>query len=387
EGEGTGAAVLAARDRIDPAGDVVVLSGDHPLISPGTVAGLLAAHRADGAAATLLTTEELDPAGYGRVVRLPDGGVARIVETKRPEEATPEELAIREINIGAYAFRGEDLLSALAAVGEAGGERYLTGVFPVLRERGRPIAAHPTPEVESALGVNTRVDLMEVERRARRRLVEAHALAGVTFLAPDAVVLDAEVEIGEDSVIEAGVTLRGVTRIGRGCAVGPCTTMVSATLGDAVVARHAYVLESEVADGATVGPFAYLRPGTRVGEGAKVGTFVELKNAHVGARAKVPHLSYLGDAEVGEGSNIAAGNITANYDARTRRKDRTVIGREVNTGVDAAFVAPVHVGDGAYIAAGSVITEDVPARALGVARARQRNVEGYADRPREEGRQ
>lgn len=382
EGEGTGSAVLAARDLVAPGSDVVVLSGDVPLVSAELVAGIVAAHRDAGAAATLLTTEELDPAGYGRIVRAADGTVERIVETKHPDGVTPEELAIREINVGAYAFRADDLFAALDAVGEERGERYLTAVLPLLRERGRVVAAHRTRDVRSAMGVNTRVDLMAVERAARRAIVEELALAGVSFPAPETVVIDAGVEVGEDTVVEAGVTLRGATRIGSGCTVGPHTTVIDARLGDGAIALHSHLVECEVGAGATVGPFAHLRPGTRLGPGAKAGTFVELKNADVGAGAKVPHLSYIGDADVGERANIGAGNITANYDGR--RKHRTRIGKEVRTGVDTAFVAPVRVGDGAYTAAGSVITEDVPARALGVARSRQRNVDGYADRQDEE---
>ena len=384
-GEGTGAAVLAARAHLDRAGpdaEVTILSGDHPLITREVLQALLGAHREAGAAATILTTDRLDPAGYGRIVRAPDGSVERLVETKHPANVPPEELAIREINLGTYVFRAGDLLAALPEVPEHDGEIYLTGVFPLLRERGLRIVTHATDDTRGSLGVNTRADLIEVEREACRELVERHALAGVSFSAPDTVVLDADVEIGEDTVIEQGVTLRGATRLGRGCAVGPHTTVIDSTLGDAVAAPHSYLVECEVAAGALIGPFAYLRPAARVEDGAKVGTFVEVKNARIGAGAKVPHLSYVGDADVGEGSNLGAGNITANYDGR--RKHRTEIGRNVRTGVDTAFVAPVRVGDGAYTGAGSVIVEDVPPGALGIARARQRNVEGYGERANQE---
>jgi NDP-sugar pyrophosphorylase family protein len=213
EGEGTGAAVLAAAGRIDPEATLVILSGDHPLISTELVSGLIETHEREGAAATLLTTEELDPAGYGRIVRGADGSVGRIVETKHPDGVSPEELAIREINIGAYAFAAGDLFEALKEVDEVNGERYLTGVFPVLRERGLTIAAHRTDDTRSAMGVNTRVDLMRVEETARRDLIEGHALAGVTFAAPETVTIDAGVEIGEDTLVHAGVTLNGDTRV------------------------------------------------------------------------------------------------------------------------------------------------------------------------------
>jgi bifunctional UDP-N-acetylglucosamine pyrophosphorylase/glucosamine-1-phosphate N-acetyltransferase len=378
EGEGTGAALLAAREHVNGDATVIVLSGDHPLISSELIAGLAATHERAGAAATLLTTEELDPEGYGRIVRAPDGSVERIVETKHEEGVPVEELAIREINIGAYAFGARHLYEALDAVGETGGELYLTGVFGVMRERGLSIAAHVTEDTSSAMGVNSRADLMEIERVARARLLRRHAAAGVTFAAPETVVIDAGVQIGEDTVIEAGVTLRGDTSIGQSCAIGPHTTILDSHVGDGVAIPHSYLVECDVAAGARIGPFAYLRPGAAIGEEAKVGTFVEVKNSNVGRGAKVPHLSYIGDADIGEGTNIGAGNITANYDGR--RKHRTQIGANVRTGVDTAFVAPVTVGDDAYTAAGSVITEDVPPGALGIARERQTNVEGYAER-------
>jgi bifunctional UDP-N-acetylglucosamine pyrophosphorylase/glucosamine-1-phosphate N-acetyltransferase len=385
-GEGTGAAVLAARDQIEAASaedaDVVVLSGDHPLVTAELLSGLLARHARREAAATLLTTDKLDPTGYGRILRDADGEVERLVETKYPEHVPASELAVREINLGSYAFRATDLLEALSRVAETDGERYLTGVFPLLRERERRIATCRTDDVRSALGVNDRADLMEVERVARLDLIEHHARAGVSFSAPETVYLDCDVEIGEDTTIGPGVTLTAGTRIGRRCTIGPQTTIHGSALGDRVHAPHSQLVDAEVADGVTIGPFAYLRPAARIGEDAKIGSFVEVKNAQVGRGAKVPHLSYIGDADIGEGANVGAGNITANYDGRD--KHRTHIGRNVRTGVDTAFVAPVHVGDGAYTGAGSVIVDDVPAGALGIARSRQRNVEGYAERASEE---
>lgn len=380
EGEGTGAALLAARGHVAPGATVIVLSGDHPLVSAELVAELLATHEREGAAATVLTTEELDPTGYGRVVRAGDGSVKEIVETKHTEGLSAEVLATREINIGAYAFAADELYAALDAVAETGGERYLTGVFPLIRANGLTIAAHPTTDTRSSMGANSRADIIDIERVARADIVRGHALNGVTFAAPDTVTIEAGVTIGEDTTIEAGVTLRGATSIGGGCSVGPHTTIENGRLGDGVAVPHSYLVECEVASGAVIGPFAYLRPGARVEEGAKVGTFVEVKNSRIGRGTKVPHLSYIGDADIGEGSNIGAGNITANYDGVS--KHRTEIGANVHTGVDTAFVAPVRVGDGAYTGAGSVITEDVPDDALGIARARQKNVEGYAERKR-----
>jgi bifunctional UDP-N-acetylglucosamine pyrophosphorylase / glucosamine-1-phosphate N-acetyltransferase len=377
EGEGTGAAVLAARDALGD-GTVVVLSGDHPLVSAEVVGGLVERHRREGAGATLLTTDRLDPAGYGRIVRDDGGAVERIVETKHPEDVPPDELAIREINVGAYAFEAGGLIGALDRVGEEHGERYLTAVFPVLRAAGERIAAHLTHDTRSALGINDRAALMEAERLARRQILERLALAGVTFLSPDSTTIDAGVEIGADTVVGPGVTLRGATTVGESAELGPYVTAVDAVLGDGVSAAHAYLVGCEVRDRASIGPFAYLRPGSVIGEGAKVGTYVEVKNSEVGRGAKVPHLTYLGDADVGEEANIAAGNITANYDGF--QKHRTKIGKRVKTGVHSSFVAPVSVGDGAYIGAGSVITEDVPEGALGISRPEQKNVEGYAER-------
>jgi bifunctional UDP-N-acetylglucosamine pyrophosphorylase/glucosamine-1-phosphate N-acetyltransferase len=383
EGEGTGAAVLAARDALKQSSAVVILSGDHPLVSADLVASLVETHEREGAVATLLTTDQIDPTGYGRVVRDHDGNVERIVETKHTEGLPPDELAIREINIGTYAFDAEPLLDALDGVGETRGERLLTEVFPVLKQRGLPIAAHLTRDTLSSMGVNTRVDLMNVERIARRALIDTHALNGVGFEAPQSTCIDAGVEIGEDTVIAAGVTVRVGTVIGGGCRIGPQTTIQASRLGNGVVARHSFLDGCEVEDDVTIGPFAYLRPGARIGRGAKIGTFVEVKNSTIGAGAKVPHLSYIGDADVGEEANVAAGNITANYDGR--RKHRTVIGKRAKTGVHTSYVAPVRVGEDAYTGAGSVINDDVPDGALGISRPReQTNIEGYAKRVEEE---
>jgi bifunctional UDP-N-acetylglucosamine pyrophosphorylase/glucosamine-1-phosphate N-acetyltransferase len=377
-GEGTGAAVLAARDAVASGSQVMILSGDQPLISEQLLSELVAAHAAAGAAATLLTTEGLDPAGYGRIVRDEDGTVERIVETKNPSGVPPEELAIREVNLGTYLFDAAALYTALDAVDLEGGETYLTGVFPLLRGEGKTVAAHVTADTTSAVGVNSRLDLMDAEWLAQRRILERHALAGVSFLAPESTRVEAGVQIGGDTVIGPGVTLRGDTRIGAGCEIGPQTTITDSSLADGVSCIHSFVTGARLEPGASVGPFAYLRPGAHIGEGAKVGTFVEVKNSEIGAGAKVPHLSYLGDADVGDGANVAAGNITANYDGF--RKHRTKIGAGARTGVNSSFVAPVTVGDGAYIGAGSVISEDVPPGALGISRPEQKNVDGYTER-------
>ncbi|MBA2751680.1 MAG: bifunctional UDP-N-acetylglucosamine diphosphorylase/glucosamine-1-phosphate N-acetyltransferase GlmU, partial [Actinobacteria bacterium] len=382
EGEGTGAAVLAAEKHVAP-GPVVILSGDHPLVTAEQLRGLVDEHQRAHAVATLLTTDQLDPAGYGRIVRSPDGRVERIVETKRPEEASAEELAIREVNLGSYTVNAPELFDALGRIElDDQGERYLTGVFPVIRAAGGTIATHATQDPEIALGVNDRADLMDAERLAQRRILAWHAREGVTFLGPDSTRVEVGVTIGPDATIGPGVSLLGATRVAAGAEVGPHTTARDSLIGEGATVIQAYLVEAEVQAGATVGPFAYLRPGTVVREGAKIGTFVEVKNSDVGAGAKVPHLSYIGDADVDERANLGASTITANYDGR--KKHRTKVGKSAKTGVHTSLVAPVDIGDRAYTGAGSVITGDVPDGALGIGRAKQRNIEGYADRVEED---
>ena len=381
EGEGTGAAVLAARDVVAD-GPVVVLSGDHPLVTPVQIAGLVEAQRSADAGAAILTTDQLDPSGYGRIVRDGDGQFTHIVETKYTEGVPPEELAIREINLGSYVFQAPALFGALDEVGLEDGERYLTAVFPVLQSDGGAIVTHPTEDADIAVGVNDRAGLMAADEIAQRRILEEHARSGVTFILPATTRVEAGVEIGQDATIGPGCSLLGDTSVGAGCRIGPQTTLQDSQAADGATIVHSYVVEAGVGPGATVGPFAYLRPGTVVGEGAKVGTFVEVKNSEVGAGAKVPHLSYVGDADVGEGANLGASTITANYDGKN--KHRTKLGKSVKTGVHTSLVAPVDVGDRAYTGAGSVITGDVPEGALGISRADQKNVEGYADRVQED---
>ncbi len=381
EGEGTGAAVLAARGTID-SGSLVILSGDQPLVTAEQIAGLRAAQHAEGAAATLLTTDQLDPAGYGRIVRDGDGRFKEIVETKRTEGLPGAVLAIREVNLGTYAFDAAALFTALDEVGLTDGELYLTGALPALMGRGRAVTTYATDDAAIALGVNDRAGLMQVEESAQRRILEGHARAGVTFLQPASTRVEADVTIGADTTIGPGVSLLGSTRVAEGCELGPHTTLQDASVGAAATVRQSYVIEADIGPSATIGPFSYLRPGTVVGEGAKVGAFVEVKNSNIGAGAKVPHLSYIGDTDVGDQANLGASTITANYDGR--KKHRTKIGKSAKTGVHTSLVAPVDVGDRSYTGAGSVITGDIPEGALGIARERQKNVEGYADRVEED---
>ena len=382
---GTGDAVAAAAGSIDPDAPVVVVNGDMPLITGEAIAAAVAAHGEAGAAATLASMELEDPSGYGRVIRDGDGDVERVAETKAAGDATAEELAIREVNAGLYVFDAAALLAALTSLrsDNAQGELYLPDVVPVMRAAGKGVQAHPLADPDLALGVNDRVDLADVTRLAQRRIQQAHQRAGVTIVDPASTLIDATVAIGADTTIEPSTYLRGRTRIGARCSIGPASTVIDSVLADGVSVRHSYLDGATAGDGVTIGPFAYLRPKAVLQENAKAGTFVEIKNSTVGPGAKVPHLSYVGDADIGEGSNIGAGTITANYDGR--EKHRTTIGSRVRVSVDTSFVAPVTVGDDAYTAAGSVITDDVPPGALGVARQRQKNIEGYAERRREQG--
>ena len=361
---GTGGAVLAAVSELapDPEATVVVLSGDVPLVSPEAIAGLIDAHGQNGAVATLVTTILEDPSGYGRVLRDSSGGLERVVETKNGGDSTPEQRRIKEVNSGIYAFAARALSDALPKLStdNAQGELYLPQVFEELRAAGRALAAFPIADERLVLGVNDRVGLAHVRRLAQRAINERHVRAGVSIIDPSATVIDVDVQIGADTVIEPFTTIKGATTIGEGCVV-----------------RHSYLVDSTLEDGSSVGPFGYLRPGSVLRRGARVGTFVEVKNSDLGASSKVPHLSYIGDADVGERTNLGAGTITANYDGHA--KHRTKIGSGVRGGVDTSFVAPVVVGDDAYTAAGSVVTEDVPAGALAVARARQENIEGFAE--------
>jgi bifunctional UDP-N-acetylglucosamine pyrophosphorylase / glucosamine-1-phosphate N-acetyltransferase len=350
---------------------VVVLSGDVPLVPAAALTALLEAHAASGAAATMVTTILDDPAGYGRVVRDAAGNVARVVETKASGDATADELQLREVNTGIFCFAAGPLRAALQRLGtdNAQGELYLPEVLTLLREDGLTVGAHVVDDPALVLGVNDRVQLAVVAAEARRRILEGHMRAGVTVIDPASAHVDVDVRIGPDTVLEPGTVLRGTTSVGERCTVGPQTTLVDCVLHDDVKILHAYATGATCHRGVSVGPFAYLRPGAVLREGAKAGTFVEIKNSDIGPGAKVPHLSYVGDADVGEGANLGAGTITANYDGRA--KHRTTIGARVRSAVHVSFVAPVKVGDDAWTAAGSVITQDVPEGALGVARQRR----------------
>ena len=364
---GTGDALASAKTALEGFdGDVLVVSGDAPRLTPEVLAKLVETHRRDGAKATVLTFAPEDPRDYGRILRGDDGSVEGIVEAA---DATDEQLEIGEVNSSIYVFAGDRVWPALDKLeaANAQGELYLTDAIRHLAAGGDRVSAHRANPAEDAEGVNTRADLAAAAAALRDRVNEEHMLNGVTMVDPATSWLDADVVVEPDAVIHPFTILRGSTRVGAGAEVGP----------------HTVAVDAEIGAGAQVGPFCYLRPGTVLDAGAKAGTFVEIKNSHIGEGAKVPHLSYIGDADIGAGTNIGAGAITANYRPELGGgKRRTTIGRNVHTGSDNVFVAPVTLGDNAWVAAGSVVTKDVPPGALAISRGRQENKEGYDDRKR-----
>lgn len=378
---GTGRAVRCGLDVLprDLSGTVVVTYGDVPLLETSTLAALVAAHEDAGNAVTVVTAEVDDPTGYGRVVRDADGAVAAIVEHK---DATPDQLAVREINSGIYAFDAAVLADALRRVrrDNAQGEVYLTDVLGIVRGDGRRVAAHRVDDAWQTEGVNDRVQLARLGAELNRRLLERHMRAGVTVVDPATTWVDVDVELAPDVVLLPGTQLHAGTVVETGASVGPDTTLSGVRVGAGASVVRSHGSDAEIGPGAAVGPFSYLRPGTRLGADGKIGAFVETKNAVIGTGSKVPHLSYVGDAEIGEGSNIGCATVFVNYDGVA--KHRTVVGDHVRIGSDTMLVAPVTIGDGAYTAAGSVITEDVPAGAMAVARGRQRTIEGWVERRR-----
>ena len=378
---GTGDAVAASAPLIEPDATVVVVTGDVPLLTAEAIEALVAAHTEAGAAATMATMELDEPGAYGRVVRDRDGSVLKVVEAKGGGgDATPEELAIREVNTGVFAFHGGALVDALQQLSRDNAQReaYLPDVLPALTAAGHTVAAHVVTDPALTLGVNDRAELAEVRRLAQQRINVAHMRAGVTIVDPASTTIDITVTLARDVTIEPYVQLKGTTSVGTGTTVGAMSTLIDSRIGDQVTILHSHLTQARVDDGATVGPFAYLRPDAHLHPKSKAGTFVEIKNSEIGAGTKVPHLSYIGDADIGEGTNIGAGNVTANYDGKN--KHRTTIGSNVKTSVDTTFVAPVTVGDRAYTGAGTVVTLDVPPGALAISRGRQKNIEGYADR-------
>ena len=381
EVKGTGRAVECGLDALpdDLAGTLLVTYGDVPLLAGETLVELTAAHVAEGCAVSVVTSHVADPTGYGRVVRGPDGHVERIVEHK---DATESELSITEINSGIYAFDAALLREALGRVGtdNAQGEKYLTDVVEVARRSGREVRAHVVDDLWQTEGVNDRVQLAALGRELNRRVCERHMREGVTIVDPATTWIDVDVTIGRDTTILPGTQLLGATSIGTEAVIGPEVTLTDTEVGDGAQVARAVANLSVIGPGASVGPYTHLRAGTRLGARAKLGGFVETKNADVGEGAKVPHLSYAGDVTIGEGANIGAGTIFANYDGVA--KHHSSVGRHSFIGSHTVVVSPVDIADGAYVAAGSTVTEDVDPGQIAVARGRQRNVDGWVERAR-----
>jgi bifunctional UDP-N-acetylglucosamine pyrophosphorylase / glucosamine-1-phosphate N-acetyltransferase len=375
EQKGTGHAVRVALEAVpDDASSIIVLNGDLPMITPETLRVLVEGQEAAKAGGTLLTSAVVDPGGAGRIIRTDDGAVARIVEQR---DASADELAINEINAGAYAFDGRALREMLGKISTENdqGEEYLTDVVGLLVSGGWPVRAHRTDDPDETMGANDRVELATLRAVMRDRVNAGWMRAGAGIIDPATTWIDVTARVDPDATIEPNTHLRGATRVASGAVVGPDTSLIDTTVGEGAVVVRAHAVQADIGPGANVGPYAYLRPGTVLRDRAKVGTFVETKNAKLGEGAKVPHLSYIGDATIGEHSNVGAATVTVNYDGV--RKHHTVIGAHARTGADNMFVAPVEVGDGAYTAAGSVIVNDVPPGALGIARGVQRNIDGW----------
>ncbi|OBY79000.1 MULTISPECIES: bifunctional UDP-N-acetylglucosamine diphosphorylase/glucosamine-1-phosphate N-acetyltransferase GlmU [unclassified Paenibacillus] len=377
---GTGHAVKQAKALLDgEEGTTLVICGDTPLVTPETLAQLMELHNRAQASATILTAELNDPTGYGRVIRAEDGSVLKIVEQK---DCTTEEQLVKEINTGTYCFDNVKLFAALEQIrnDNAQQEYYLTDVIGIMKAQGDTVQAYCTPDNSEAIGVNDRLVLSEAERFMRDRINKRHMLNGVTIIDPANTYIESGVVIGADTIIEPGTSLRGNTTVGGECVIGPNSEIVDSTIGDQVHIKQSVLCEAIVGDESSVGPFAYLRPGARLGKQVKVGDFVEIKNASLDDQTKVSHLSYIGDAEVGKNVNIGCGAITVNYDGFN--KSLTQIGDDAFIGSNVNLIAPIQVGTGAYVVAGSTITHPVPDNDLAIARERQVNKPGYAEKIR-----
>lgn len=375
---GTGHAVMQAQPLLkDFAGTVMVLCGDTPLLEADLLHKLYTAHKDSGAQATVLTAVMPDATGYGRIIRTADGAVLKIVEQK---DANAEELKVQEVNSGIYCFEAQALLDSLGQLScdNAQGEYYLTDVLEILNKQDKKVWAVVADDFESTLGINSRAQLANAEKILRRRKNIELMENGVTIMDPATTFIDAQVTVGKDTVIYPFTWLEGATVIGENCQIGPNSYFTDVKVGDHVKAIFAYAHECEIADDVTVGPYVHLRPAAKLEQGVKVGNFVEVKNSTIGKETKLPHLTYIGDSDIGAGVNMGCGCITVNYDGR--QKYRTIVGDHAFVGCNTNLVAPVEVGEGAYIGAGSTITKNVPADALGIGRARQTNIEKWQNR-------
>ncbi|MEF3306544.1 bifunctional UDP-N-acetylglucosamine diphosphorylase/glucosamine-1-phosphate N-acetyltransferase GlmU [Paenibacillus sp. GYB003] len=377
---GTGHAVSMARPMLESEdGITVVICGDTPLIRPDSLEAMIRMHVEQGAAATLMSASLEAPGGYGRVVRNAQGGVERIVEQK---DCSPEEDAIREINAGTYCFDNRKLFAALAHVknDNSQNEYYFTDVIGILRGQGEKVLAYCTNDPSEWIGVNDRIALSEAEAFMRQRINRAHMANGVTIVDPSATYIEKDVVIGADTVLLPGTALRGRTVVGEDCRIGPNCELTDTIVGSGVDIKQSVLSEAEVGDGSSVGPFAYLRPGAKLAGRVKIGDFVEIKNAFLDEGVKVSHLSYVGDAEIGKNVNVGCGAITVNFDGFNKHK--TIIGDDAFIGSNVNLVAPVTVGKGAFVVAGSTITKDVADNDMAIARERQTNKAGYAEKLR-----
>lgn len=375
---GTGHAVLQALPLLQEfsTGQCLVVCGDTPLLKADTIKKLREKQQTSQAEATILTAEMADPTGYGRIVKQ-DGRVVKIVEEK---DADSTERLVKEINTGSYCFKIQSLNRLLPQLtpANAQGEYYLTDVISLLAREGKDVETHLLNDPAEAMGINNRVQLAEAERLMRQRIAKKHMLAGVTMIDPANVYIEAGVEIGQDTIIYPGVHLAGNTRIGVNCQIGPDSKLVDSIIENGTQIKYSYLIEAKVGENCTIGPFSYLRPGTVLADKVKVGDFSEVKNSYVGEGSKIPHLSYIGDSSIGKGVNIGAGTITCNYDGQN--KSPTYIGDGVFVGSNTNLVAPITVGEKAYIAAGSTVTKDIPAGTLAVARGKQKNIDNWQAR-------
>lgn len=372
---GTGHAVMQAEAILGSVdGTTLVICGDTPLLTKETLQNLLHHHEETRAKATILTAHADNPQGYGRVIRNQANHVEKIVEQK---DASPEEARVQEINVATYAFDNRALFQALAQVGNdnAQGEYYLTDVIGILKAQGETVSAYQMPDMEEALGVNDRIALAEANALMRRRINEQHMRNGVTLVDPAAIYIEADVQIGADTVIEPGVVLKGKTIIGEDCLIGANSEIRDSKLGDRVRVTSSNIEESEMADDSNIGPYSHLRPKSKVGERVHIGNFVEVKNSTLDEDTKVGHLTYVGDADLGKNINVGCGTVFVNYDGK--KKHRSTVGDNSFIGCNVNLVAPVTVARNTFLAAGSTITKDVPEGAMGIARARQENKDGY----------
>lgn len=373
---GTAHAVQQAASMIEGLeGTTLVVCGDTPLIRPETMENLLAHHKETNAKATILTALADNPTGYGRIIRNEEGHVAKIVEQK---DASAEEQQVKEINTGTYCFDNEALFTALKKVSNenAQGEYYLPDVIEILKNEGETISAYATDSFEETLGVNDRVALSQAENTMRARIAEKHMRAGVTIIDPATAFISAEAVIGADTVLQPNVMIEGATVIGEDCLIGPNSQIVDSRIGDGTTVHSSVVLQSTIGNETKVGPFAHIRPDSHLGDEVKIGNFVEVKKSELGNNSKVSHLSYIGDAQVGTNVNVGCGTITVNYDGKN--KHLTTIEDDSFIGCNSNLIAPVTIGKGSYVAAGSTISKDVPDDSLAIARSRQENKEGYA---------